>query len=89
MDFSELFILIGKTLFSYFFLMVILKIMGKRELSQISMFDVVIFLIMSELFSLSLLAKYTNLLLKFSAFVMSKRYCATITISMITKHLVE
>ena len=28
--------------------------MGKRELSQMSMFDVVIFLIMSELFSLSL-----------------------------------
>ena len=54
MDFSDLFILIGKTLFSYFFLMIILKIMGKRELSQISMFDVVIFLIVSELFSLSL-----------------------------------
>ena len=54
MDFSNLFNLILKTVFSYIFLLFILKIMGKRELSQMSMFDVVIFLIMSELFSLSL-----------------------------------
>ena len=54
MDFSVILLLIGKTIFSYLFLMIILKVMGKRELSQISMFDVVIFLIMSELFSLAL-----------------------------------
>ena len=54
MDLNTILLLIGKTVFSYLFLMIILKIMGKRELSQISMFDVVIFLIMSELFSLAL-----------------------------------
>ena len=55
-------LLIGKTIFSYIFLMIILKIMGKRELSQISMFDVVIFLIMSELFSLALNDKDSSLM---------------------------
>lgn len=54
MNFFEILLLIGKTTFSYFFLLIILKIMGKRELSQVSIFDVVIFLIMSELFSLAL-----------------------------------
>lgn len=54
MNFQEILLLIGKTVFSYFFLLIILKIMGKRELSQVSIFDVVIFLIMSELFSLAL-----------------------------------
>lgn len=54
MGFNEILLLIGKTVFSYFFLLIILKLMGKRELSQVSIFDVVIFLIMSELFSLAL-----------------------------------
>ena len=54
MNFNEIFILILKTIFAYVFLLIILKIMGKRELSQVSIFDVVIFLIMSELFSLAL-----------------------------------
>ena len=54
MGFVEIINLICKTIFSYLFLLTILKIMGKRELSQISIFDVVIFLIMSELFSLAI-----------------------------------
>lgn len=54
MDIQDILILIAKTVFAYFFLLIILKIMGKRELSQVSIFDVVIFLIMSELFSLAL-----------------------------------
>ena len=62
MDIISIFLLIGKTIFSYIFLMIILKIMGKRELSQISMFDVVIFLIMSELFSLALNDKESSLI---------------------------
>lgn len=62
MDIISILLLIGKTIFSYIFLMIILKIMGKRELSQISMFDVVIFLIMSELFSLALNDKDSSLM---------------------------
>lgn len=62
MNFFDILILIGKTLFSYFFLLIILKFMGKRELSQVSIFDVVIFLIMSELFSLALNDPKTSLL---------------------------
>lgn len=54
MSIYEIFLIISRTIFSYFFLIIILKIMGKRELSQVSMFDLVIFLIMSELFSLAL-----------------------------------
>lgn len=54
MSFNEIILLITRTVFSYFFLIVILKIMGKRELSQVSIFDLVIFLIMSELFSLAI-----------------------------------
>ena len=54
MGFVEIINLICKTIFSYLFLLTILKIMGKRELSQISIFDVVIFLIMSDLFSLAI-----------------------------------
>lgn len=44
----------GKTIFCYFFLFIVLKIMGKREVGEISTFDMVVFLVMSELFSLSL-----------------------------------
>ena len=62
MGFIEIINLIGKTVFSYLFLLSILKIMGKRELSQISIFDVVIFLIMSELFSLAIENKGDSIL---------------------------
>ena len=54
MSIHEIVMLISRTIFSYLFLIIILKIMGKRELSQVSIFDLVIFLIMSELFSLAL-----------------------------------
>lgn len=48
-------LLIGiKTVCCYIFLIIILKIMGKREMSQVSTFDIVVYLIISELFSLSL-----------------------------------
>lgn len=62
MDFIEIVNLIFKTIFSYLFLLTILKVMGKRELSQISIFDVVIFLIMSELFSLAIESKGNSIL---------------------------
>ena len=54
MALDDIITLIIRTIFSYIFLLIILKVMGKRELSQVSIFDVVIFLIMSELFSLAL-----------------------------------
>lgn len=54
MDFNTIFLLIWRTLFSYIFLIVILKVMGKREMSQVGIFDLVIFLILSELFSFGL-----------------------------------
>lgn len=54
MALDDIITLIIRTIFSYVFLLIILKVMGKRELSQVSIFDVVIFLIMSELFSLAL-----------------------------------
>lgn len=43
-----------KTLIFYFFLLLILKIMGKREIGKVSTFDIVVFFVISELFSLSL-----------------------------------
>ena len=43
-----------KTIVCYFFLLVVLKLMGKREIGKISTFDIVVFFVISELFSLSL-----------------------------------
>lgn len=43
-----------KTLLFYFFLLLILKLMGKREIGKVSTFDIVVFFVISELFSLSL-----------------------------------
>ncbi len=43
-----------KTIICYFFLIFILKIMGKREIGTVSTFDIVVFFVISELFSLSL-----------------------------------
>lgn len=44
----------GKTLLFLFVIIVILKIMGKREIGQLNAFDIVIFFMISELFSLSI-----------------------------------
>ena len=54
MTFSEIFQIIYKTILCYFFILFCLKIMGKREIGEISAFDIVVFFIISELFSLSL-----------------------------------
>mgnify|MGYP000841455079 FL=1 len=54
MTFTEIFQLIYKTILCYFFILFCLKIMGKREIGEISAFDIVVFFIISELFSLSL-----------------------------------
>ena len=44
-----------KTIVCYFFLLVVLKLMGKREIGKISTFDIVVFFVISELFSLAYL----------------------------------
>lgn len=62
MTLNEGFLLILKTIFCYMFLFSVLKIMGKRELGEISTFDMVVFLVISELFSLSLNNVETSLL---------------------------
>lgn len=54
MTFTEIFQIIYKTILCYFFILFSLKIMGKREIGEISAFDIVVFFIISELFSLSL-----------------------------------
>ena len=59
MTLNEIILLSIKTIVSYFFLIIILRIMGKREMSQVSTFDIVVFLIISELFSI-LLTSFVN-----------------------------
>ena len=54
MTFTEIFQIIYKTILCYFFILFCLKIMGKREIGEISALDIVVFFIISELFSLSL-----------------------------------
>ncbi len=50
----EIWQVIYKTIICYFFLIFILKLMGKREIGKVSTFDIVVFFVISELFSLSL-----------------------------------
>lgn len=54
MSWAEVGIIAYRTIFLYFFLLFILRIMGKREIGNLSSFDIVVFFVISELFSLSL-----------------------------------
>lgn len=54
MSIQDLYALIFKTIICYGFLFLILKVMGKREVGELSMFDIVCYLVIAELFSLSL-----------------------------------
>lgn len=54
MNWSEILQVAYKTVLCYFFLLLCLKLMGKREIGKISAFDIVVFFVISELFSLSL-----------------------------------
>lgn len=54
MSWSDIGLVIYKTVVCYVVLILILKIMGKREVGKISTFDIVVFFVISELFSLSL-----------------------------------
>lgn len=56
-------LVIGKTLLFLIVIILILKIMGKRELGQLNSFDIVIFFMISELFSLSIDKPHENIFL--------------------------
>ncbi len=51
---QEYFILIGKCFIFYFVIIVALRVMGKREIGELSIFDIVIYLVMSELLAISI-----------------------------------
>lgn len=51
---NEYFNLIFRCIFFYFLIIVALRVMGKREIGELSIFDIVIYLVMSELLALSL-----------------------------------
>ena len=56
-------LIIGKTLLFLIVIIILLKIMGKRELGQLNSFDIVVFFMISELFSLSIDKPHENVLL--------------------------
>lgn len=51
---QEYMVLIGKCIVIYFIIIMALRIMGKREVGELSIFDIVIYLVMSELLALSI-----------------------------------
>lgn len=51
---SEYLNLISRCIFFYFLIISALRFMGKREIGELSIFDIVIYLVMSELLALSL-----------------------------------
>lgn len=63
MNLNEIILVVLKTLFCYLFLFSVLRIMGKREVGEISTFDMVVFLVISEFISLSLNQVDTSILL--------------------------
>lgn len=46
--------LIFTTFFSYFYMVMILRFLGKKELSQLTVLDLIVFLVISELITLSI-----------------------------------
>ncbi|MEG0579772.1 MAG: DUF421 domain-containing protein [Niameybacter sp.] len=50
----EYFSLIGKCCICYVIIIIALRVMGKREVGELSIFDIVIYLVMSELLALSI-----------------------------------
>ena len=51
---SEYINLVIRCIFFYFMIIIALRFMGKREIGELSIFDIVIYLVMSELLALSL-----------------------------------
>ena len=59
---NDYFILIFKCILFYFMIIFALRLMGKREVGELSVFDVVIYLAMSELLALSITETDTSIL---------------------------
>lgn len=59
----DYFMLIGKCFFFYMIIIIALRIMGKREVGELSIFDIVIYLVMSELLAISLTEKDGSVLM--------------------------
>ena len=53
-DLMNYLIIIGKTLLFYVLLIIFMRIMGKREVGELGIFDIIVFFIISELFSISI-----------------------------------
>lgn len=53
-DFMELFIVIYRTIFFYLFILIIFRIMGKREVGQLSIQDLVVSILIAELVAISI-----------------------------------
>lgn len=45
---DEILITLTRTVFIYFFILVVMRIMGKREIAKLSVFDLVVFIIIAE-----------------------------------------
>ncbi|MEG0824081.1 MAG: DUF421 domain-containing protein, partial [Erysipelotrichaceae bacterium] len=60
---NEYVILVLKCITFYFVIILALRIMGKREVGELSIFDIVIYLVMSELLALSI-SESSNSVLK-------------------------
>lgn len=60
---SELLIVGWRTVFLYVFILVVLRVMGKREVGELSVIDVVVFVIMAEVVAFALESPDKNLFL--------------------------
>ena len=47
-------LLLGENIITYLYLIVMLRVLGKKEMSRITLFDVIVFLLISELMTLSI-----------------------------------
>ena len=50
----ELLILIGRTAFFYFFVLLVFRFMGKREIGELSVMDLIVFFMMSEVATIAI-----------------------------------
>ena len=50
----DLSILIGRTIFFYFFVLLIFRLMGKREIGELSVMDLIVFFMMSEVATIAI-----------------------------------
>lgn len=59
---NQYFILMSKCFIVYFVIIFALRVMGKREVGELSVFDIVIYLVMSELLALSITETHESIL---------------------------